>query len=228
MTAEEREGYDKVVVEFSRSSLMPTATLSPPVAPRPVTYACDPSIARATVAKYDRMVEAGIWADDDHVELLEGYVVHMMARNPLHDSTVQQSLEVLFPLRPPGWTLRVQSAVWLSDSKPEPDLALVRGTAATFRARHPRPDEIGLLIEVSESSLLRDRQDKARIYARDGIAVYWIINLIDRRVEVHTRPSGPTESPAYGDVQFHEMTDSVPLMLDGALGTMIPVADLIG
>src|SRR5213075_1168122 len=94
----------------------------------PVTYGHDASIARFSVTRYQRMVEAGILTADDKVELLENYVVLKMPRNPPHDSTIQQTMEKLFPRRPAGWGLRVQSAIVLSDSQPEPDIAFVRGT----------------------------------------------------------------------------------------------------
>src|SRR5437764_10636552 len=164
----------------------------------PATYGRDASIPRCSVARYQRMIEAGILTPDDKVELLENYVVLKMPRNPPHDSTIQRMLESLFPRRPAGWSLRVQSAVELSDSQPEPDFAVVRGSAADYETRHPAPADVALLIEVADSSLLRDQRDKTRIYARAGIICYWIINIPDRRVEVYTQPSGPAAVPAYG------------------------------
>src|SRR5205823_2588074 len=99
---------------------------------------------------------------------------------------------------PPDWSLRIQSAITLSDSEPEPDLAVVRGDERRYAAHHPRPADVGLLIEVADSTLLGDRADKGRIYARAGIAIYWIVNLIDRQVEVYSAPSGSGDSSAYG------------------------------
>lgn len=74
---------------------------------------------------------------------------------------------------------------------------------------------------------MRDQRDKTRIYARGGIAVYWIINLVDRRVEVYTQPSGPTAVPAYGTFQTFQPGDNVPLVLDGATVAAVPAADLL-
>lgn len=103
----------------------------------------------------------------------------------------------------------------------------MRGDGRSYLTRHPGPRDVGLLIEVANTSLLRDRRDKARIYARAGIAVYWIVNLEDRQVEVHTQPSGPTAIPAYGAVAVHSPGDAVPLVLEGATVGAIGVDDLL-
>src|SRR5262245_62962957 len=145
---------------------MPTTTAP---TPQPVTYGHDASIARFSVARYQRMIETGILTSEDKVELLENYVVLKMPRNPPHDGTIDLVSETLTPVVPKGWRLRVQLSVVLSDSQPEPDLAIVRGDARTYTSRHPGPADIGLIVEVANSSLLRDQRDKARIYARAGI-----------------------------------------------------------
>src|SRR5207302_6596254 len=143
--------------------------MSAVLAAQPVTYACDASIARFSVAKYQRMIEAGIFTSEDKVELLENYVVLKMPRNPPHDGTVQLVTEALGPAVPKGWRLRVQLTVVLSDSQPEPDGAVVRGDARAYLARHPAAADVGLIVEVADSSLLRDQRDKTRIYARARI-----------------------------------------------------------
>jgi Uma2 family endonuclease len=184
-------------------------------------------MARFSVARYQKMIETGIITHDDKVELLENYVVLKMSRNPPHDGTVQLMTETLFPAVPAAWRLRVQLTVVLTDSQPEPDFAIVRGDARTYLTRHPGAADVGLIIEVAESSLLRDQRDKTRIYARGGIACYWIANLVDQRVEVYTQPSGPTAVPAYGSSQVFQPGDSVPLVLDGTTVGTIPAANLL-
>src|SRR5713226_5136674 len=96
------------------------------IAAMPVTYGLDASIARFSVARYQRMIEAGILTPDDKVELLENYVVLKMPRNPRHDSTIQRMFRPLLRSLPAAWDLRIQSAVALIDSQPEPDVAVVR------------------------------------------------------------------------------------------------------
>jgi Uma2 family endonuclease len=173
------------------------------------------------------MVETGILTPEDKVELLENYVVLKMPRNPRHDSTLQRRLRPLLHVVPAGWDLRIQSAVALSDSQPEPDFAFVRGSAADYENRYHGPGDTGLVIEVADSSLLRDQRDKTRIYARGSIPCYWIVNLVDRRIEVYTQPSGPTPVPAYGSFQIYQPGDSVPLVLDGNVVGTMPATDLL-
>src|SRR5262245_39311326 len=110
----------------------------------PVTYGHDASIARFSVARYQRMIETGILTAEDKVELLETYVVLKMPRNPRHDGTIQLGTETLGQLLPAGWRLRVRLTVALSDSQPEPDLTVLRGDARAHFPRHPAPADFGL------------------------------------------------------------------------------------
>ncbi len=182
---------------------------------------------RFSVAEYHRLIEIGVLTEDDNLELLDGYLVHKMSRNPPHDAAIQKITKRLFRLLPPDWDLRIQSAVTLTRSEPEPDLAVVRGDETRYLAHHPKPPDIGLAIEVSDSTLDGDRIDKGRLYAEAGIAYYWIVNLVDRQIEVYTQPSGATTTPAYGQRQDYRMGDDVPLWLDGRVVANIPVSELL-
>lgn len=182
---------------------------------------------RFTVAEYHKLIEIGLLTENDNLELLEGYLVEKMSRNPPHDGTIDLVRAALGGLAPQGWLVRVQSGVTFTDSEPEPDFAVVRGNARTYLTRHPTGGDIGLIIEVSDSSLDTDQQDKTRIYARAGIPIYWIVNLVDRQVEVYEQPTGASPSPTYGVQRQYKPGDAVPLVLGGVnLGT-IPVADLL-
>src|SRR5215207_6369505 len=123
----------------------------------PITYGDAAAMAKFSVDDYHRMIETGILTPEDKVELLENYVVLKMPRNPPHDSTIQRLVRSLLPLLPPDWDCRIQSAVTLLDSEPEPDFVVARGSADTFDARHPGPVDLGLVVEVADSSLLRDQ-----------------------------------------------------------------------
>lgn len=180
-----------------------------------------------TVDEYHRMIDAGILTDEDKVELLENNVVLKMPRNPAHDGTIDLIRDALDGLRPTGWILRCQQAITLTDSEPEPDFALVRGDRRSFLSSHPGPADVGLIVEVANTSLDRDRLDKGRIYARATIPVYWIVNLPDRVVEVYSAPSGATPSPTYGRKDEYRPGDTVPVGLDGRVVGTIPVADLM-
>jgi Uma2 family endonuclease len=180
-----------------------------------------------SVDEYHQLIEIGILTEDDNLELLEGYVVHKMSRNPPHDGTIQLVEHGLKPALPSGWCLRLQSAITLSDSEPEPDGAVVRGNARTYLARHPGAVDIGLLIEVSDSTLPGDRLDKGRIYARASVPIYWIINLVDRQIEVYEDPTGPVPNPEYVRKTIYHLNDSIPLVLDGNTVAAFAVQDLL-
>ena len=142
---------------------------------------------RLTVAEYQRLTEQGVLDERDAVELLEGWVVEKMPRNPPHDSTISRVERELRLLLPAAWHARIQSSLVTSDSVPEPDIAIVRGPADDYDNQHPTGNDTALVVEVADSSVEIDR-DKARIYAEAGVAVYWIVNIPDRQVEVYTGP----------------------------------------
>src|SRR5690242_8549294 len=112
-----------------------------------------PPLYRFTVKQYQRMIETGVLTENDRVELLEGWIVDKMPHNPPHDGTINRINRRLLPLLPEGWLLRVQSAITLTRSEPEPDLAIVRGPEEIYFKRHPMPRDIALLIEVADTTL---------------------------------------------------------------------------
>jgi Uma2 family endonuclease len=182
---------------------------------------------RFTVPEYHRLIEIGVLTEDDNLELLEGYLVHKMSRNPPHDGMLNRVFRRLLPLLTVGWDARMQCAVTLSDSEPEPDLAIVRLDAAGYTTRHPGPSDVGLIIEMANLTLAGDRADKRRIYGRAGIATYWIVNLVDRQIEVYTDPTGPDPDPTYRRRQDHLPGDSVDFTLAETHVASIPVVDLL-
>jgi Uma2 family endonuclease len=182
---------------------------------------------RWTLQEYHALAEMGLLTEDDNLELIEGYLVHKMTRKPPHDDVLADLLDWLVKHCPSGWRVRPQCAITLSDSEPEPDFAVVVDGPRRYRQRHPQPEDIGLVIEVSDSSLEIDRTDKARIYARAGLPVYWIVNLVDGQIEVYTTPSGTTQSPAYATRQNFRPGDEVPLILGGTEIARLPVASLL-
>jgi Uma2 family endonuclease len=181
---------------------------------------------RFSVDEYYRMGEIGLLAAGPRVELIEGEVVETMPPNPPHDGTVAILTRLLFALVPAGWSIRIQLSLRLSTSSPLPDACLAAGDDATYLTRHPGPADVGLIVEVADSSLMDDRRDKGRLYARDGIPECWIVNVPERQLEVHTQPSGPVAAPAYGDVRVYGPGESVPLDLGGVNLGSIAVDDL--
>jgi Uma2 family endonuclease len=184
-------------------------------------------IRRFTVGEYHRLIEQGFFADDEQFELLDGYLVRKMSRNPPHDSAVTRLTNRFYRCLPAGWVLRVQLGITLADSEPEPDLVLARGDESTFDRRHPSAADIGLLVEVSDTSLDRDLMEKAGIYAGAAIPVYWVVNIPDRRIEVFTDPTGPCDAPKYQTRTEYPVGTAVPVVLDRVTIGSIVVAEVI-
>jgi Uma2 family endonuclease len=182
---------------------------------------------RFTVDEYHKLIEVGILTENDRLELIDGYLVEKIPHDPIHDGTIQLAEDALRKLLPSGWCTRVQSALTLGKSEPEPDLVIARGDKRTYLGRHPGGADIGLVIEVSNTSLDSDRDDKIPMYARDGIPVYWIVNLVDRQVEVYEQPTGASPSPTYGSQRIYKPGDSIPVSLAGVNAGAVAVVDLL-
>ena len=142
---------------------------------------------RFTAEEYHRLGEAGILHEDDPVELLNGDLV---VREPIggEHRTLVDSLTILFASRigPDRYRIGIQNPISLDPhSEPQPDVVLY---AASVRGRHPRPDEIFLLIEVADTSLAYDRGPKLEAYARAGVREVWVVDIVRRRVCVYRNP----------------------------------------
>lgn len=198
-------------------------------APSSANVAVPPPVLmrRWTVDEYHRMIEAGVFASDERFELLEGWIVPKVSRNPPHDACVDQAQEELRRRLPAGWRVRLQSAITTHDSEPEPDIAIVRGSARTYSTRHPGPQDTAMVIEVADSSLLQDRRRKARIYAAAGIASYWIINVSARMVEVYSDPTGPSGAPSYRVRREFRADEQIDIEIEGKCAATVPVADML-
>jgi Uma2 family endonuclease len=144
------------------------------------------SIHPLSRVEYDKMVELGLF-EDQKIELLYGLLVDMPPIGTPHSSAVTQLTRLLLLALDPRAAVRTQQPFAASDnSEPEPDVAIV--PPGSYTDAHP--DRAHLIIEVSETSLDRDRTLKGRLYAECGVPEYWVVNLIDRVVEVHTEIKG--------------------------------------
>jgi Uma2 family endonuclease len=195
--------------------------------PIPPARQAGPMLHRLSVDDYHRMIETGVLVSGQPIELIEGLLVRKMTVHPPHSSALQWARKKIEALISGGWDVRIQQPVTLSDSEPEPDICVACGDDRTYITHHPGPTDVGLIVEVSDSSLDYDQTVKSRVYARDGIVTYWIVNLVDRWVEVRTAPTGPATNPAYGQLQTYGPGASVPLVLDGALLGQVAVDDLL-
>ena len=144
---------------------------------------------RFTVPEFLRMVEVGILADEDHVELIDGEVLTVAPQGPEHRSLKDElHNRLLVAYRNKPIHILNQGPVYVGEfSLPEPDLAVVRGSARDYLRRHPSGTEALLVVELAVSSLSRDRA-KAVDYARGGIPVYWLIDLAGHQLDVYSDP----------------------------------------
>ena len=134
--------------------------------------------------EYERLVSEGLF-DDERIELLGGVIVEMSPQDPQHADTIAGLAELLQRMVSADKHVRAHSPFAASeDSLPEPDIAVVPRVG--YSKAHP--DEAYLVVEVSNSSLRKDRVLKSDIYALAGVPEYWIVNLADRQVEVRTKP----------------------------------------
>ena len=138
-------------------------------------------------AQYDRLIETGFFQPRDPIELIGGQLVVAEPQSTYHFTGVQAVSEALRVAFGAGWEVRGQGPVALDDdSEPEPDVAVVPGNFRDYATEHP--SGAALVVEVSESSLRFDRHHKGSVYARAGLADYWIVNLVDRVLEVYRDP----------------------------------------
>ena len=158
-------------------------------------------LRRFTLDEYHHLIDIGFFEEKERVELLEGMMLYMSPINPLHSFTVDLLAEIFGAVVTRGKTrVRTQGPISLADtdSEPEPDLIIYRVPEGDFSRRHPFASEILVVMEVSETSLAYDRTSKGAVYARAGVAEYWIWNLVDGQLEVYRDP----HSPAAGDAVY--------------------------
>ena len=195
--------------------------------PRPITVSphLASRLSRLTVGQYDRMIEHGTIGDAEALELIEGLLVTKMGRNRPHVQAGKKGLAALLRIVPPGWHVAKEDPVVASDwSKPEPDLALVRGEVTDYADRDVKAGDIGLIVEIADSSLATDREVMGRLYAAGAIPVYWIVNLVDRSVETYTSPDSVGGYQSRTD--FRPGEDS-PVVIDGREIGRIAVVELL-
>ncbi len=198
---------------------MSVKTILPPYVAEPYEIPRDFPLWRLSVEKYHEMARTGILTENDPVELIEGWLVYKVPKKRPHSLVQSAVSEELRQILQPGWHIQQQDPITIValDSEPEPDVAVVRGTFRDYPDRHPSASDAALLIEIADSSLQSDRGTKKRIYARAGIAVYWIVNLVDQQIEVYTKPTDSTELPDYLEKKTYDLEDEIPVIVDGQM-----------
>lgn len=170
---------------------------------------------RFSLDQYHRMAELGILEENNQVEFLEGILVNKMTKNRAHSLATRRLRILLEGIIPAGFYVDSQEPTSTVDSEPEPDAMVIRGQPEDYQLRQPEAAQAPLIAEVADSSLQHDRDWKKRIYARAGIPVYWIVNLVQRQIEVYTQPSGETENPDYVQCQVFNPSQDLAVVLDG-------------
>ena len=141
------------------------------------------------VDDYYRMAEVGLLSEDDRVELIEGEIIEMSPIGSSHSGTVKRSSAFLNHRLGNIMIVSVQDPIRLSDfSEPQPDLALLKPRKDFYSKSHPTPDDVLVVIEVSDTSLAYDRNVKLPLYARAGIPESWLIVLAKEVIEIHSQP----------------------------------------
>ncbi len=182
------------------------------------------STRRITVDEYERIGESGAVDEPERVELIDGYMVRKMSKSPGHCYATAKALGALTGLVGPGWLPSKEGPVRIpAYDEPEPDISVVRGSIEDYRHRHPGPTEVGLVVEVSVTTLDLDRGQKLSAYATANIPVYWIVNLVEGQIEVYI---GPVPG-AYRSRTDYKPGQAVPVVIDGLSLGDIAVADIL-
>ena len=135
------------------------------------------------------MAETGVLRPDARVELLDGRIIDMSPIGPFHGGVTNHLLEIFTAASRGRWRTSVQNPLHLDEhSEPQPDLMLLKPAADFYRKRHPLPEDVFLLVEVSDTTLELDREEKLPAYVRAGIAEAWIVDLNHATIEVYREP----------------------------------------
>lgn len=169
---------------------------------------------RFTIEEYHRLIDLGIFQEDDRMELIEGEIVNMVSKGKPHAVCCRNLIRELSTLVGNRAIIQCQDPILLPNySEPEPDLAIVRNRDDNYLTNHPSPEDILLLMEIADSSLQYDREVKLNLYAQYNIVHYWIFNLLENQLEVYSHPYQKSQSNNfdYRQKQIFLPNESVPL-----------------
>lgn len=163
-----------------------------------------------SVADYHRMGEAGIFHPEERVELIAGQIVKMSAKGTAHEAAITRVERTLRNQLGDRVLIRLQSPIQLDDySEPEPDVAVARVDPLDYEDHHPTPAEVYLVIEVADTSFKFDCGPKANLYARSGLADYWVLDVNNRQLHVFRQPN----PDGYQSHQILSQADGISLLL---------------
>jgi Uma2 family endonuclease len=145
------------------------------------------SVFKWSIADWHELIESGVLAER-RVELLEGEIIEMSPEGAMHSSTNYAVAEYLRDLLRAKAIIREAHPITLDNSEPEPDIAIVHSPYTNYFTRHPYPQDIYWLVDISSRTLKSDLEKKSITYARNCIPEYWVIDLINKQLVVHTQP----------------------------------------
>lgn len=177
---------------------------------------------RFSLEDYELMIDSGILTENDRVELIRGEIIEKMSIGELHAACVKRINRIFQSRLARRASVGVQDPIRLADSVPEPDISLLKPRADDYAAGHPEPDDVLLVVEVADASLAFDRTAKRDLYAENGIVEYWIVNLLDRTLEVHRQPQS---TGMYAEVRVLSADDEIDLAAIAAV--TFRLADLL-
>lgn len=154
------------------------------------------SVFKWSIADWHELIESGVLAER-RVELLEGEIIEMSPEGAMHSSTNYAVAEYFRDLLRDRAIIREAHPITLDNSEPEPDIAIVNSPYTNYFTRHPYPQDIYWLVEISSRTLKSDLEKKSIIYARNGIPEYWVIDLVNKQLVIHTQPV----NNAYSQIQ---------------------------
>jgi Uma2 family endonuclease len=183
---------------------------------------------RLSVRQFEKMIDAGVLDQGPRVELVGGVLLERMTKNQPHNYAVGQLADGLRSLVPAGWFVDEEKPSEIDRwSRPEPDIAIIRGKRADFRQRSPQAKDHGLVIEVADTTYTKDKGTMWRRYAAARIPCYWIVNLAAKRIEVYTDPAGKGRSAGFRKVQNYGGDEHVPVILEDRELGRIAVRDVM-
>ena len=180
-----------------------------------------------SITQFDAMDGHGLFAPDDKLELIHGLITRKAPIKPPHASATTKLMYLLLNRCPIGWLVRCQLPIAVSDdSMPQPDVGIVKGGLTDYDAAHPTAAQTALIIEVSEASLAFDLGVKLALYAAAKVPEYWVVDLVNGKLHVHTLPRGG-KKPGYRSVAVLGSDETVPLTLRGEAFGAIRVGDFL-
>lgn len=201
------------------SAILEQPTIDASPAPEAALY-------RISTDEFYRMLEAEVFPDEARLELWNGWIYEKMAKTQAHVVSGNKTQIVLSRVLPPAYFVGGENPITVGPARaPLPDLVVLRGIPDDYLDRRPVAADVGLVVELSLTSLKSDVGSKLGAYARAGIPAYWVVNLIDGVVLVHSNPVPP--EGRYASVATVKPGESFPFLLDGVQVALIAASDLL-